>query len=152
MRKVTIFAAILLAGCGGDEHKKSDLVPQDEINRRVATQLDPQVILFPDIEKNDLYGPNCAFAPEGHGIGAVAILRKEDGYMKLRDKLVRFAADSGSAELPMGARSRYTGMEHTFVLTPDKVIGAGGGKGRLVVTNLHEITVYDARGDIQCNA
>lgn len=149
MRKAVVFAMVLLAGCGGED-KTSDLLPQDEINRRTAIPLEPQAILFPDIEKHELYGPNCAFAPEGGGIGAIVIARKEDGYLKFRGEVVRFAADSGSKELPQGVRSRYTGKEHTFVLTLNDD-GATGGKGHLTVTNLHEIPVYDAPGDIQCN-
>lgn len=151
MATAACIASLLLAGCDGESHETSPMVPVEEVHRRSAVPIDPQPIGYPDIAEYELYGPNCAFAPEGGGLGAIAIAREQDGYMKLRGKMRRFAADSGSAQLPMDARSRYTGEEHTFVLTLEGD-DPKGGKGHLIVRNQHEIPVYEASGTIQCNA
>jgi len=142
-------AVILLSGCG-DGREKSDMLSPEEMARRKAIPIEPQPILYPDIEKHKLFGPNCAFAADGHGIAAVVLAMREDGYMKLREKMVRFAADSGSRTLPMDARSRYSGKEYAFEITLEGE-GVNGGKGHLRVTDAHNIVVYEAPGTIQCN-
>jgi hypothetical protein len=155
--------ALALVSCG---HKRS---PQDQAvrdardvelvkraNRTAIKMIAPQLILYPDIEANQLQGAGCAFAPE-NGLGAV-LLTRSDGraYMKLADKVVLFSADAGSADLPMGARSRYLGNGLVLEFAINTLdAGATGPKlatysGRLTVHDAERNMVYDKPGSVQC--
>lgn len=150
--RITILAmAILLAGCG-DTAEKGEFLSQEEINKRRAIPVVPEAILYPDMEEHDLLGPACAFAPDGGGLGAIALAMPVDGYMKLRGEMIRFAADSGSATLPLNARSRYFGKEYAFHLQiAAQAEGSNLSDATLTVEDPHGNAVYEATGKLQCN-
>ena len=72
---------------------------------------------------------------------------KEAGYIKVDDEIVRFAADSGSAELRPGVRTRYFGTTYWFRLAlTDKDGGA-----HLIVGDHADVIVFDSEGKIWCD-
>jgi hypothetical protein len=165
MRLLLLVGALALASCGDEipsqkqaERDARDIALVKRANRGVAMPIVPQPILYPEIEKNEIYGTSCAFAPDGGGVGAIAIAMADDGFMKLDDRLVRFAADVGSTALPSGARSKYSGRRYAFELT----LSGGEGKrvaaeattydGQLTVRASNGDTVYEQTGEIQCGS
>lgn len=121
-----------------------------------AKPLDLQPILYPDITKNKLHGTGCAFVADGGGLGAVLLAQDERGVIKYADSVKVLAPDAGSAKLPKGSFSRYTGKENAVTLTTVGPVTAVGGseqfKGKLIVTDAFERPVYEATGDVQCKA
>jgi hypothetical protein len=62
--------------------------------------IDPQPIMFFDIRDGKLTGTGCNFVADGGGMGAILLAQDERGVMKLDGKLVIFASDKGSKQLP----------------------------------------------------
>lgn len=166
MRPLLIAPLLLGLGACGDNNSPQEKAAADAkaVAEVEANQIPPpedfapQAILYPDIEKNDLFGAGCSFVPEGGGLGAVALALAEAGYMKRGGKILRFAPDIGSAELPYLAHQQYDGREWAFKLELD------GGKGestgpetenhaaKLTVTDSRDRVVYQADGIAQCGA
>lgn len=115
-------------------------------------------ITFPDIERENLFGAGCNFAPTGGGMGAITIAQNKAGYLKVDGQIERFAPDSGSAELPYGARERYTSGNRSFRLIVDTSESQQSGyetmdyPGRLVIRDSQDRIVYEADGIVQCGA
>src|SRR5699024_33688 len=78
-------------------------------------EITPEPILFPDIERNDLYGTSCNYAP-GTSLGTRVLAREGDAFMKIDGTLMRFAADPGARELPVRTRSVYNSRAYTLRL------------------------------------
>ena len=165
MRRLAVWAMFLLVACGDDltpEEKnradERDIAMVEKANRGEAVPVAPQPILFRDIESNNLYGASCAFVEEGGGIGSIALAMIDDGYMKIDGKLIRFAADKGSPEFPMGARARYVGKQYEFDLDREPGHGRSAGletvnyDGRLTVWDSKHNVVYDKPGLLQCGS
>ena len=168
MRVTAGLAALLLLTACGEEQMSEDeraaedarLVAEVEMANGVKPSprpLDLQAILYPDIERHDLFGTSCSFVPAGGGLGALFLGMSDAGYFKIGGELVQLAADSGSPELPFGAREKYTGEVHAVQLTID---GAGDATdpesvnytARLTITDEFGQTVYDEAGNAQCGA
>lgn len=158
-----VVALLLLSACGNKltpqekvARDERDIAMVEKANRGTAIPISPQPILFPDIKANDLFGIGCAFVAKGGGLGAVMIARTDDGFMKLKDEMIRFAADKGSAELPYGTRERYAGKKYAFhlALASQKSVRSGTETadydGRLSVQDEKGHIVYNELGTIQC--
>ena len=158
----SVLLGLALAACSDDptaaEKKAADdrAVAQVEAvqkQRPPPRMLAPEPILFGDIQRFNLFGAGCAFAPGG-SMGAVLLTREKVAYLKLQDRMVRFASDPGSAKLPLGTVSRYVGKEFAASLT--RAVGedeaAARFAGHLTITNSFDQVVYDADGLIQCGA
>ena len=114
--------------------------------------IDPQPILFADIQKFDLFGAGCAFAP-GNSMGAVLLTRAKVAYMLIDGRAVRLASDPGSAKLPLDTVSRYVGKELALSLTRSgEAAGETRWSGHLVVTDPFDQVIYEADGQVQCGA
>ena len=122
-----------------------------------VAKIAPQPILFADIQKYDLFGAGCAFAPGG-SMGAVLLTRPKSATMMIADKLVRFASDPGSTKLPLDTVSRYVGKETALSLTRTATLGERASDelirwaGHLVVTDPFDRVVYEADGQVECRA
>ncbi len=122
-----------------------------------VAKLTPQPLLFAEIQKYDLFGAGCAFAPGG-SMGAVLLTRAKTGTMKIGDKLIRFASDPGSTKLPLDTVSRYVGKELALSLTHTDASGDRASDelirwpGHLVVTDPFDRVVYEADGQVECGA
>ena len=161
MRKAIPVALLALVACSAEpsEEERQAAVAEVEANQTPAPEeLALEPIGYPDIEQNDLYGAGCNFAPNGGGMGAVAIAMADEGYIKRKGEILTFAADSGSRELPYLARSKYDGKVYSFSLDIDEASEAPTGmetsdySGELTVEDQYGSVVYQATGIVQCGA
>ncbi|WP_435200772.1 hypothetical protein [Qipengyuania sp. 902] len=161
MRIAIPVALLALAACAAEpsEEERQAAVAEVEANQTPAPEeLALEPIGYPDIEQNDLYGAGCNFAPDGGGMGAVAIAMAEEGYLKRKGEILTFAADSGSTELPYLARSKYDGKAYSFSLAIDEASETPTGmetsdySGELTVEDQYGSVVYQATGIVQCGA
>ena len=154
--------ALALAACSPDPDSAAQKAADDRAIAQVeAAQkvkpppraINPHPILFAEIQKYNLFGPGCAFAP-GDSIGAVLLTREKAAFMNLSDGMVRFASDPGSAELPFATRSRYVGKAMALSLTRTADAGQDTLRwpARLVVTDAFDQPIYEADGLVQCGA
>ncbi len=157
-----VFALLFLAACAPEptaaERRAADDRAIAQVNAAQTAKpppqmIAPQAILFGDIQKYDLFGAGCAFAP-GDSMGAVLLTRNKTAYIKIEDGLFRFASDPGSAKLPLDTFSRYVGKEMALSLT--RADGGAGEAarwaGHLVVTDAFDQVIYEADGQVQCGA
>lgn len=165
MRKfVIVGAAALLAACGSERSAEeqaradeADIAAVQAAQDIPASPVQPQTIGYPDIEKNKLYGAGCAFAPDG-GIAPVALTMPDVGYMKIAQRIERFAPDKGSLELPLGTYGHYDGKEYNFILDIGEGEGTKAGTettnfpAQLVLKNSRDQVVYQAKGTAQCGS
>lgn len=164
MRWVIAISTLALAACGGPSPAEEEAAREQAVAEVIANQeppaeqlaLDP--IRYPEIERYDLFGAGCSFAPDGGGLGAVAIAMADKGYIIRNGELHTLAADLGSAELPYLAHRKYDGREYSFVLDLDETEGEQSGyeatdyRGTLTVSDGKDRAVYRADGIVQCGA
>ncbi len=165
MRKLPICCAMLplLAACGGELDPEERALRDDRLVAMVERANDaapplhevtPEPLLYPDIERHDLYGPSCAYAP-GTNLGTRVIAREADAFMKIDGVVMRFAADPGSRALPLETRTLYNGRQFSLRL---RIEGEGaespGGKanyeGTVELRDPHGRIVYEGTGLAQC--
>lgn len=157
--------ALATAACGEPEMSPAEKARQDEADVAAvkaaqvppAAPVNPDPILYPDIEKYDLFGAGCNFAPKG-SIGAIAFAQPAHGYMKIDDKLVAFAPDAGSGDLPLGAKGKYTAGGYSFTLDVAQEEGEQVGSetvdfpAKFVLRNDRDQIVYESMGLAQCGS
>ncbi len=154
-------AMLLLAGCGSDVTPEEqaaaderDVAMVEAANKAAppVQLVSPEPILLPDIERYDLLGEACSYAP-GTSLGARVIAREADAFMKIDGEIERFAADPGSRELPSHTRSVYSSKDYSLVLalrdegadaTPSAE-GQSQGDGRTLEGS---VTLRDAYGRV----
>ena len=166
MRLVLGFAgaALFLAGCGSetspDDRTAADdrAVAMVEAANKAAPPVQlvtPEPILLPDIERYDLLGETCSYAP-GTSLGARVIAREADAFMKIDGDIERFAADPGSRELPMHTRSVYNSKGYSLVLSLKEDTGEDEQRtsyeGSVTLRDAHGRIVYEGVGEAQCAA
>src|SRR5688572_26478282 len=155
-------AALLLAGCGDDaspgEKAAADArdVEMVEAANKAAPPVQlitPEPILLPEIERYDLLGEACSYAP-GTSLGARVIAREADAFMKIDGEIERFAADPGSRELPMHTRSVYNSKDFSVVLALAEDTDAGEERtsyeGSVTLHDAYGRVVYEGIGETQC--
>lgn len=180
MRRITAGLALLLLGaCGSgiseeeqaqQEERDIAMVKQANDQRPPVQQITPEPILYPDIERYDLYGEACAYAP-GTSLGTRVFAREADAFVKIEGEVRRFAADPGARELPMRTRSLYNGRDYVLKLqiagkgeaptSSDEQAdeagippagGAGDYEGTVTIFDQYGRTVYEGTGPVQCKA
>lgn len=112
-------------------------------------EVTPEPLLYPDIERNDLLGPACNYAP-GTSLGTRVIAREADAFMKVDGEVIRFAADPGARALPLRTRSLYTGREYSLRLQIADGGEAGDYTGQVTLRDSHGRVVYEGEGPAQC--
>ena len=161
MRVSIILLALTLTACSNEqnEEERAAAVAEVEANRvppPEELQLEP--IRYREIEKNELYGTGCSFAPDGGGMSAVALAMAETGHFLRGDKLITLAADKGSPELPYLARRKYDGAAYSRTLDLDEAEGEQSGEetsdypATLTIRDASEQVVYRKSGIAQCGA
>lgn len=166
MRELAAFAALIaLTGCGesmspGEQalQDERDIAMVERANESMPPlrEVTPEPILYPDIERNDLFGAACNYAP-GTSLGTRVIARQADAFMKIDGEVVRFAADPGARELPLGTRSLYSGREYSLRL---QIEGEGeqagieteNYTGQVTLRDSHGRVVYEGEGLAQCGS
>jgi hypothetical protein len=162
MRVHVLMMAALLAGCGdepSDEERAiedaRDIAAVEAANETEPPlkMVTPDPILLPDIERYDLVGEACNYAP-GTSFGVRVIAREADAFMKVDGEVVRLAADPGARELPMNSRSLYTGKDYALRLTMDGAADSGPGdyEGSVTLRDAYGRVVYEGTGLARCNA
>jgi hypothetical protein len=160
-----VLAALLATSCGKEEPSPAEKARMDEADVAAVeaaqvpppTPVEPDPIGMPEIEKYDMYGAGCNFAP-GKGIAAIALLQEQRAFMKLDGGIVVFAPDAGSGDLPLGAKGKYTAKAWSFVLDLASEEGKQSGyetidyPARLVLRNDHDQIVYQSDGTAQCGS
>ncbi|RPF70245.1 hypothetical protein [Aurantiacibacter spongiae] len=167
MHRFALLASLaFLSGCGDDlsdtEREARNRAAADQVRALndappPLVEIVPEPLLLPEIEANDLYGDGCAYAP-GTSMGTRVIAREADAFMKIDDRVVRFAADPGSRELPDNSRSLYNGREYSLRLTIDDVepgeeAGAnteGVMSGTVYLRDRWDRVVYQGSGAVNC--
>ena len=149
MRGMTLAAlgAIALTGCSDKADPAqvaADIAEVEAINdSQPAPPLDLQRISYTDIEKNNLFGAGCGFAPEGRL--AVMFLAQEDkGFLKLAGDIRALEPDKDSAELPLSSYSRYDGKDYVVELALAK--GEAEHKDQEMTQWPGSMTIRDAKG------
>lgn len=161
MRVSIVLLAVTLMACSNEpnEEERAAAVAEVEANRvppPEELQLEP--IRYREIEKNELYGTGCSFAPDGGGMSAVALAMAETGHFLRGDKLITLAADKGSPELPYLARRKYDGAAYSMTLDLDEAEGEQSGEetsdypATLTIRDASEQVVYRKSGIAQCGA
>jgi len=160
---VAIAALLALAGCGREptpeEQAMADArdVAMVEAANEVMPPLDevtPEPILLPDIERFDLYGEACNYAP-GTSLGTRVVAREADAFVKIEGEVHRLAADPGSRELPLHTRTLYNGREYSLRLTMMPQDGTEGEEttdyeGSVILRDQWGRVVYEGTGLAQC--
>ena len=156
-------APLMLAACGADPSPDEQRISDEEavatleaLSQPPAVMIKPEAIRYPDIERHNLYGAGCAFAPKGGGIAAIALTKADSGYMKVDGAIRQLAPDLGSDEQPLGTRMIYAGTTLSFALELLDKEGTQSGMetsdfdARLIVRDTLERVVYQADGIAQC--
>lgn len=161
----TVAALLVLAGCDV-EPTPEELAQADardvalvEAANDVTPPLKlvtPEPILLPDIERYDLYGMACNYAP-GTSLGTRVVSRESDAFVKIEGEVHRFAADPGSRELPMRTRTLYNGKEYSLRLAIDgeaepESDGTSNYEGSVTLRDRYGRVVYEGTGLAQCKA
>lgn len=161
MRLALPLVMLMVGACSSEptEAERQAAVAEVEAYQEAPPEMfSPRPILYPDIEKNDLYGVGCSFAPDGGGLGAIALAQADTGYMKREDEILRFAADKGSEELPYLARRKYDGSDYSFTIDLDRESGKQSGdetsdfRAKFTVRDGKDRVLYEADGIAQCGA
>lgn len=164
MRAILLVSLLLLTGCG-DDVTDAEKKAKEEADVAFVQGLQakdpppkpilPQAIRYPDIDDYKLYGANCAFAP-GDSMGAIVMAMDDDAWMKVEDEMIRLAADTGGAKLPMGTWKHYDGKEYSLDLDIGEAkagavaSGTMNYPGSLEVRDPYGQLVYRAEGTVQC--
>ncbi len=124
-----------------------------------AEELAPQPIGSDLLMRENIGGAGCAFTPANGLSGPVLVTRPDLAYMRLGDQMVRFAADKGSARLPLDGWTKYVGKARSLQLAVDssgEAPGASdmmrGGDALLVVKDERERIIFEADGKLACGS
>lgn len=165
MRRIAVLATFLLMACDSGLSSEEQAI-QDErdvsmvvrANRALPPlkQVTPEPILYPDIERHDLFGVACNYAP-GTSLGTRVIAREADAFIKIDGEVMRLAADPGSRELPLATRSLYNGREYSLRLAIESDGEQSGTEtmdyeGQIVLYDAHGRSVYEGEGLAQCGS
>ncbi|MEN7537232.1 hypothetical protein [Aurantiacibacter flavus] len=139
--------ALAVAGCSDEPSPEEQAAEDKEVVEMVRAaneapppieEVIPEAILYPDIEKEDLFGSSCAYAP-GTSMGTRVIAREADAYMKIDGEMVRFAVDPGARQLANRTGSLYNGRQFSLRLEID---GEGRDDPNASESTLYEGTIW----------
>lgn len=153
--------AALLGGCGEEPEDPraaaADVAEIEAIHDTPPIQpVEPERISTTDMDKNNLFGAGCGFAPGG-GMSVVFLAQENHGFIKIDDRIAALAPDKGSDRLPMDGYQQYDGREFSVNLARKPQAGGAEGAtamqypGTMVIRDLKERVVYRADGMLGCS-
>jgi len=166
MRRIVAIAVLtLVAACGPDPTPEEqaladarDIAMVEAANEVMPPlkEVTPDPILYPDIERFDLFGEACNYAP-GTSLATRVVARPSDAFLKIEGSVHRLAADPGSRALPQNTRTLYSGKEYALRL---EINGAGeaaaGGatdyEGSVTLRDEFGRVIYEGTGLVRCAA
>ena len=164
MRRIWLLSLALLAGCDSgpspEEQAISDardvaMVEAANEAKPPLKEVTPEPLLMPDIERYDLFGEACNYAP-GTSLGTRVIAREADAFVKIDGEVERLAADPGARELPMHTRTLYSGKSYSLRLALNgdgaEATGAGDYEGSVTLRDAYGRVVYEGTGLAQCKS
>ena len=156
---------LLLAACGSETTPEEQARLDAEAVEQVRASQTPPVIAIvpepignPDIDRFEMFGLGCSFAPGAEAAGPVAITLLGEAFMKVDGEVERFAPDAGSPETAYGTRRKYDGKRFSFQLELDPGEGEQIGMetiqhdARLVARDSRDRVIYQADGTARCGA
>ena len=153
--------ALLTSACGEQRDPAQEAADVAEIramhDNPPAVPIDPERISYSDIERNNLFGAGCGFAP-ANSLSVIALAQPERGFLKLDGEIVTLSPDTGGASLPLDSWQSYSGSDYAFELTRSSETGeqssveATSWPGSLRISDRQGKTVYEADGTLQCGA
>lgn len=124
-----------------------------------AEELAPQPISFDLASREGFTGAGCSFTPAESTEGPVLVTGPDMAFMRLDDQTVGFAADKGSAQLPLDSWSKYVGKARSLQLIFDGSAGTPGeietvryAGALLNVRDERDRTIYEAHGSVECGS
>jgi len=165
MRRIWAIGILLLASCDNgptpEEQAAADardvaLVEAANEVMPPLKEVTPDPILAGDIERFDLFGEACNYAP-GTSLGTRVVARPSDAFLKIEGSVVRLAADAGSRELPMNTRTLYSGKEYALRLTLSgegeaAADGSTNYEGSVTLRDEYGRVIYEGTGLAQCKS
>ena len=153
-----VISALLVAGCGssatpeeiaGNDAADIAAVEAAQNRRPPVEPITPEGITLEDRKRNGRSGAGCAFL-EDAAVDALPLVvaLPQQALIKFGGKLLVFAADSASVELPQGVRAEYVGRTHALRLEER----AEGDSALLTITDRFERPVFTTQGVLDCNA
>lgn len=130
MRRFVLLLCPALLACG-----------ETEAEPPVASVV-PQVITYPDIEANDLFGAGCAYA-SGTSMAPIVLAKPDEAAMKIAGQIRRFKVDPQSEGAVLGSRTRYLAEDRVLYLT---VEGEGTPAGDETVDFTGSVRLVDGAG------
>jgi hypothetical protein len=164
MRRTWLLSLALLAGCyngptpeeqAAEDARDVAMVEAANEVRPPLKAVTPDPIMLSDVERYDLLGEACNYAP-GTSFGTRVIARESDAFLKVDGKVVRLAADPGSRELPAHSRTLYSGKEYSLrlALNGDGAEPTAPGKyeGTVALRDQYGRIVYEGTGFAECKS
>jgi len=158
---VVFLSLALLAGCAKEDPTQKeaedaeDVAMVERMSREPFRPIVPDPITPVDVARYGLDRPGCSFRKDGSK-DLLFFGDASDGFLRVGGDLNRFAAKTGSAELPGGARATYIGLSSWLdvVLLPDKRIDndAHGRPARLILHDAQERVAFMADGLVSCKS
>ncbi|MCL6251102.1 hypothetical protein M3P36_08610 [Altererythrobacter sp. KTW20L] len=155
---------LLLAGCAEEispqEQEMRDAQAVAALERANSvqpplTEVVPETIEAEDVERYDIKGASCSYAP-GTSLGVRVVARQADAFMKVDGEVLRFASDPGARALPMETRSLYNGRSYSLRLelaNEDAAPAAGTRmEGTITLRDRWERVVYSGSGQVTCTS
>jgi hypothetical protein len=163
MRRFALAALLPLAACKPAPEERAERNQRDVAMVQKTNNMPPPLVEVvpepigaPEMQRYDLSGPACNYAP-GTSFGTLVIARADDAFMKIGGKIQRFAADPGARELPQKTRSLYNSREYSLKLgvngegKPTPGQPAADYEGAVTLYDPHGRVVFEGSGLARCN-
>ncbi|MDA7788000.1 hypothetical protein N8940_02070 [Sphingomonadaceae bacterium] len=151
---IGLTGALTLTACGPPSTPSDDMTRSEAVAAVEDAQVlppdkvQPEPILFADIEAEDLFGASCVFMPEGSS-EMVALAMEEVGAIKLDGKILRLAPDTGSGKLPYDIHEKFDGLAWSIAF---ELKGEGDQSGAETTDYPAHFTLRDSSGQVSYEA
>jgi len=115
----------------------------------------PQPITTAEMRRGDLAELPCTFVSGATGEEALVKAGERSAYIKVKGKLLHFSSDTGSAPQPLGAWSKYDGLEMSLRLnfrseSGEEAEDSVAYPAQFELRDIHDRVTYEAIGTARC--